>query len=806
MIIKRYSCNRFAGLKDIDLEFRDGLNVILGTNEAGKSTVVEGIHSVLFKSSKIGKKSREDLIFTEKFMPLPSGDSIDGELLLCCPDGDFCISKEWGSSPSSQLTMPDSGIIKSEDQIIEKLKELLLFGEETYSSVFFSKQATLKKAIEDIVSSKEATSEIGSLLRKAIMELDGISLDKLEERINKEIEELFRRWDIEKNYPENNKGINNPYKVGVGKILESYYKKESIRLDMEEANKAEEHFNKVSTSLKTSETKLQELRNLKASIEKFENDVTQRGILEPRLDRLQADMNIMKKISMEWPQSEEKLLQKNEVLAQLNEKLKVLNNEKTQAQKQFEREQLQRDIEKAEKYLEEVEKLSESIDKLVDISKEDIEELETSYNNMLKTEAMLKAGVIIGQLNLFNDSRDLVITKDLEQPLVLKKGESFKAEGYVRLRIDGLLEMELKSGDMDFNEIRPKYDDHRKRLENKLESLKVDSIEKAKLNKEKLDELKNLYKTTKRQLDELLGHATLEELKEGLAAFGDFSQIRDLANIERDIEHLSEKRTDIVSDIRVLETSLDKYREEYGDMDGLFNKIFDLGMTEREIKVNLDRLAPLPEEFNSAEEFRDRLSVIRDEYDKLQDSIGSLREEYFEAEKNLPASTYEEYEEEYQREEQVFNKRLERGRKLLRIKESFIRTKADMDEESFTPVVKAFSKYINILTKGNYKAKEIDNSFNIRLENQNKAIMPINLLSSGTYDSVALALRLSILEYVLGDNKGFLILDDCLVDLDPYRKEAAARLINEFAQNHQVIFTTCSPDTAQLLGGYLIQM
>ena len=52
MIIKKYTCKRFAGIKDIDMEFENGLNVILGSNEAGKSTVVEGIHSVLFKSSK----------------------------------------------------------------------------------------------------------------------------------------------------------------------------------------------------------------------------------------------------------------------------------------------------------------------------------------------------------------------------------------------------------------------------------------------------------------------------------------------------------------------------------------------------------------------------------------------------------------------------------------------------------------------------------------------------------------------------------------------------------------------------------
>ncbi len=806
MIIKKYGCKRFAGLKDMNLEFEDGLNVILGSNEAGKSTVVEGIHSVLFKSSKIGRVAKEDKVFTERFMPVPSGDSIDGELLLCNPDGHFCIKKEWGSSASSQLTMPDSVIIKNEGEIIEKLKEVLLFGEETYTSIFFSKQASLKKAIDDIVNSKEATSEISSLLRKAIMELDGISLDKLEVKIEEEIEDLFKRWDIAKNYPENNKGINNPYKVGVGKILESFYKKESIKLDMEKANEAEKNYEDVSKRLKTVEIRLQELRVLKASMEKLENDVTQRGMLQPKLEKLHYDMTIMKKVSMEWPQNTQKLQQKNEELQEVNDKLALLNEEKTQAQKQFERDLLNKNIEKVEKYLEELEKLNDSIIKQIDIKKDDIDELELSYNNMLKSEAMLKAGVIIGQLNLLDDSRNLVITKDLDEPVVLKIGDSFKAEGYVKLVIDGLLEMELKSGDMDFNQIRKKYDEYKNKLEEKLVALNVESIEAAKLNKEKLDGLKNTYKTTKRQLDDLLGESTFEELKSRLEAFGDFSKIRDLEVIEKDIKHLSDKKTDIISDIKVLDNNTRAYTQDYGDMEGLFEKIFDIGMAEREIKTNLDKLAPLPDEFNTPEEFRDKLTSIRGEYDNLLDDIGGLKDEYFDAEKNLPTTTFEEYQEEYKHEESLFEKRLERGKKLLKIKESFLSTKAEMDSESFTPVVKAFSKYINILTNGNFKTSEIDNDFNVKLENKNNAIMPINLLSSGTYDSVALALRLSILEYVLGENKGFLILDDCLVDLDPYRKEAAARLINELALNHQVIFTTCSPDTAQLLGGYLIHM
>ena len=174
MIIKKYVCKRFAGIKDKDIDFQDGLNVILGSNEAGKSTLVEGIHSVLFKPSKLGYRSTEDKEFRGKFMPIPSGDTIDGELIICNTDGDYTLSREWGTDPFSKLTKPSLDILKNEEMIQEVLKEVLMFGEGTYSSIFFSKQVHIKEAIEKIIGNREATNEVSSLLRRAIMELDGI--------------------------------------------------------------------------------------------------------------------------------------------------------------------------------------------------------------------------------------------------------------------------------------------------------------------------------------------------------------------------------------------------------------------------------------------------------------------------------------------------------------------------------------------------------------------------------------------------------------------------------------------------------
>ncbi len=806
MIIKKYTCKRFAGIKDQEIDFEDGLNVVLGANEAGKSTIVEGIHSVLFKPSKIGRRASEDINFRSRFMPVSSGDSIDGEVTLYHIDGEYRIKKQWGTDALSQLVTPNLDIIKSEDSIKDILKEILSFGESTYSNIFFSKQSSLKDAIQDIIHNKEITSEISSLLRKAIMELDGVSLEKLEEIIDLKLNDLYSHWDIDKNYPENNRGISNPYKVGVGKILESFYRKESLKIEIDRANESEKNYNEICNKLKTTESRIIQLKEKKEQMEKLENDVTQRLILEPQIQKLDSDMEMLKKVSIEWPKNQQRLEQIDEELISLTEELKKLEEEKDKAKSLVEKKELTHNLTRAKELKAKLDKAQNEIHSIREVTKDHIKELDDNHSNMLKTEAMLNAGVIIGQFNYFNGENKLFITKGFDDTVQLEEGKVFRGDGYVKLEAEGLFELEIKSGDMDFKELRTKFNKHKMSIEKLLKELEVEDIEEAKLNREKLEDLKKSAEIFKTQFSEILGEFSIEQIEERIKEIGELGDIRESEVIDAEVNLLNKKYLELMSDKKVLQSNIEKWTETYGDLDGLFDRTINIKMEQRAVQESLNKLKLLPEEYDSAEDFRNILSFTRNEYDSLQNSLSELKRLHFEAENNLPELSFEELSEELKLEEALFNKRLQEGKRLLKIKETYMKTKASMDESSFVPVVHTFSRYLIVLTNGNYRESNIDNEFNIRLEKENKNVIPLSLLSSGTYDSVALALRLSILEYILDGRKGFLILDDCLVDLDPDRRETAARLIGEFASRHQVIFTTCSPDTAHLLGGNLIEI
>ena len=59
MKIKKVECDQFAGVQDKTLEFGEGLNIVIGDNESGKSSMVDLIFQLLFNKVKLDDRSKD---------------------------------------------------------------------------------------------------------------------------------------------------------------------------------------------------------------------------------------------------------------------------------------------------------------------------------------------------------------------------------------------------------------------------------------------------------------------------------------------------------------------------------------------------------------------------------------------------------------------------------------------------------------------------------------------------------------------------------------------------------------------------
>ena len=118
MIIKKVNIIAFGGLKDKIISFDNGMNIIYGENETGKSTIQAFIKIWLYGMSNYkGKdyKQNERL----KYMPT-TGETISGELYVEFKSKDYIIRRTFGKSKKEDTSLVIDAITGEEVNYISK--------------------------------------------------------------------------------------------------------------------------------------------------------------------------------------------------------------------------------------------------------------------------------------------------------------------------------------------------------------------------------------------------------------------------------------------------------------------------------------------------------------------------------------------------------------------------------------------------------------------------------------------------------------------------------------------------------------
>ena len=67
MKIDKIKINGFGKIKERELKFKEGINIIYGGNESGKSTILKGIQAILYGISK--NKNGKNISDLERYQP-----------------------------------------------------------------------------------------------------------------------------------------------------------------------------------------------------------------------------------------------------------------------------------------------------------------------------------------------------------------------------------------------------------------------------------------------------------------------------------------------------------------------------------------------------------------------------------------------------------------------------------------------------------------------------------------------------------------------------------------------------------------
>jgi len=190
----KLSLSPFGAFSKKLLEFAPGLNVVIGPNEAGKSTVFNAVRLALLVSTDPTKKERERRV--DPYLPVSGGDSIRVDLELHKGAEIWVLRRGWGAAAFSRLELRGGGSFGDEETVQKKLSEILPARPGAMEHVLMTRQSGLGRTLESFKGeARESIADFSDILRRAVLETGGVSVDRFLEKVKAERDRAFGRWD-----------------------------------------------------------------------------------------------------------------------------------------------------------------------------------------------------------------------------------------------------------------------------------------------------------------------------------------------------------------------------------------------------------------------------------------------------------------------------------------------------------------------------------------------------------------------------------------------------------------------------------
>lgn len=801
MILKSIALTPFGGLTDAQLDFKPGLNVIHGPNEAGKSTIFNALQRVLFTPTHLTPSGFKREM--ESFLPLEGGDTIVVSLCLDLNGDTYALKRIWGATKSAELTLPGGVPITDEDAIQKRLISLLPAKEGTFKTVLMTYQSGLPKTIEELEAQQEPIQTLSTILRRAVFETDGVSVDQFKKNIESQYTAYYSRWDRERGRPERDQR----FQRGVGKILQAYYDLEDTRTDLQEAKDYEAELDEINGEINTC---IDTIATIGAYIKKNERiveDARQRQSLNDRQVAIDARMEKLRTDNRDWPVAESEVSRIEALLPGLEQKENALALEQEMAIKKEERIHLRRQFEQVKERQQELKDAEQVAQQTPKLTADDLEELRNTYAKLDQLKASVTASKLSVRL-LAKNALSVLVYEGLSEPQLqeIASGEHISYDEGGRVKISHRdWEIDISSGESNFDALVHKFEETNRHLSVLLEQHSVENLNEAiGINNDYTNSLQSVN-SAKNNLEAALAGETYEELKAKVAEIGTTEDSRDLDSILEDLHSVKAEISDQERSLEQYQKRIQELIDTYGSSDQLLLKLADEAKIKRETLEKIENLVPLPDDVDDIDSFIEMYEEKRAELTETNDHNRDLLIQRAEIKKNEPELFAEELDNRLVELNENFKRINKRGEAIARIKDLTDRLMVEMDSNTYKGLTGDLERYVVSMTENRYAQIDMDESIPRGFVRQDGVTLPYDLLSAGTKDVLALSLRLAMANHFLRDANGMLMLDDPLVDLDPRRQEKAAETFRDFAEQKQVIIFTCHPHHAELLGGHRIE-
>lgn len=784
MKIKEVSTKQFAGIRDRRILLHDGVNVIFGKNEAGKSTFVNLVLGLLFQDVKID--GRKDKSFKENAFPAvridggSSGDKIDGNIVLGAENGDYTLHKVWkkDSEGNSELSTPKADF-GSWDKISDELNDLLGgYAEGVYRELLFSPQSFAADNLKTILECEKSQSlkTLTDRITAAYAESGGVSIDGLEKKINDIIFEFTgKQWDITQMAP-----IHNDYRrkpKSRGSILDAKTELEDVESALNEFNERDREAANAVNELRAAEEEAAKADDEFKKFDKYFLSIQTRDANQKIKDAGTNDLKRYKIAGEDYPN--------NKRILECAERLKKERDDRAKYDK----------YQNAREHKKELDEIKFELGKLKRPDESEIRKVKKADEEIGKLENSLSKMNIAAKIKMHGEN-PLKIYSRITGEEIAFDGEDVNIREAVRVEIPNVMEMYLAPADVDADKITREISEYKKTKADILEKYGCNDLSLLKNLADTYDKLSDKKTAAEKKFSEAAGSEDIEVLKKCVE---DIGAVREKSAIENDIRELCGEMN-LDEYIGGKRKCVEAFENEFISEEELCRKI---QACENEIKKAdnaLNNAENIPEEYRKISNPDEYKKELHNKAEMAREREKAAISKKSAAEKALENINGDELREKRNDAEQKYNEQRERLKNWLHIQEVFNKHKRALFSNPFTDIAKSFTGNLKIISDKNVSAELKDEKkldFNLTTGDFKADTVK---LSDGTRDTVYLAFRLAALDRLFPDGGGVIILDDPLNDMDIDRVKKSCALIKKYAERHQIILLTCREEYADILG------
>jgi DNA repair exonuclease SbcCD ATPase subunit len=789
MIIRSIRLHPFAGTSDRTFTFLDGLNVLFGENEFGKSTLYNALQEVLFTGTNLTPAIQNK--WGNRWFPKPGGDHARVSLTFEADGKIWHLVKVWGAGRQCLLREEGGTSLADPDGIAARIRGLLKWNEATWTRVLFTRQAELARTIDELAGDLLVKIDNLETRLKGMAAIPGdIPAEKMKSILDAEIVKQNSHWISKDSLPEGGRGIQNPWKVGVGRTLEAYYAKERAKERLDSLRNKEAEIQLAREQLADLEKQVGEDREFCKKVEAIVPGLMQRQSLEIALAKQFEEEKIAECDYEEWPQLSEKIISLNSLIESSKPDLTQLDEELKNARKREKGNEIIDDYHRIVKETDDFHEMSAVLSSLPNPNAALIASWEKNLRESESTRMHISALKLkISLVSKIAFSARIQEGLDPEKPLELEKGVIWESESSGRFRlISDAFELTVENGELDMDELLAKLEILDREVAEIKAQLGFDNPVEARNAQKNREEKKTSLEKKEAVLSSLLRKRERTDWDNWYKEYQQLPATRDSDFIEKEIQRKRSEAEKYEMSLQSIKQKLQDIEVKYESRQRLTKYILDKKASISSNHSKLKELPELPAGYASIDNF---IEILNEKKRRSSESIErekSLSDEIIRLSASLPEDNPDDLEADYLLKEKIAQRQKERSLSLLRIRKTLDEVLMKREEADPQQILAAS-------VSSRFKRLSRDAYHNIQLgeemQAEGKTALPFHTLSRGTLGSLALAMRLSLGDLYLDGMKGMLLLDDPFTEMDEGRRAVAIQEIKAFSAGHQVLLITC---------------